>query len=380
MHAMMGDVRLLPDQSEVRATVLMEFIIDKLKLLSYERDFCFSRKPPWPRLHKLYFALPAHNRNEQFLYFINITSWLLRIIGRNFETPSEADDPNTTCTNISVELRDLGFAPPSWPPAKLKQGHGDAVCSVLDGLTSLALEIRKFQFQPPQNPCDNYPEESPKLGNDRVETTDELYVPDSEDAEASRVDEFTPDLDERKSSDSSFVVRSNVDPQKWRLELERVAPQLRVSVVADGKDWRAHLEQAHKLEGDMLASLTSNQDQLERVEMDVTSALEKLESRENFINAQFEPLAAEYAAVKSQISGIQEKHRRSLENVANLTQKLSQISDQLDHVKQLMVEKGNVISDLSPLVLMKSTTQKLKAEIRDMELQNGVLKNSLLQT
>lgn len=117
-----------------------------------------------------------------------------------------------------------------------------------------------------------------------------------------------------------------------------------------------------------------------------------------------------------------QKHRRSLENVANLTQKLSQISDQLDHVKvrrhldicmwsngnhsdsshniihwkdgrpgpalksknrvhyircrcsadfsspatdkcmqqQLMVEKGNVISDLSPLVLMKSTTQKLK--------------------
>ncbi|OAE20953.1 hypothetical protein AXG93_3846s1120 [Marchantia polymorpha subsp. ruderalis] len=320
----------------------MEFIIDKLKLLSYERDFCFSRKPPWPRLHKLYFALPAHNRNEQFLYFINISP-------------------------AAVELRDLGFAPPSWPPAKLKQvtlsmqwqlvilfsGYThDSICSVLDGLTSLALEIRKFQFQPPQNPCDNYPEESPKLGNDRVETTDELYVPDSEDAEASRVDEFTPDLDERKSSDSSFVVRSNVDPQKWRLELERVAPQLRVSVVADGKDWRAHLEQAHKLEGDMLASLTSNQDQLERVEMDVTSALEKLESRENFINAQFEPLAAEYAAVKSQISGIQEKHRRSLENVANLTQKLSQISDQLDHVK---------------------------AEIRDMELQNGVLKNSLLQ-
>jgi estrogen-related receptor beta like 1 len=41
------------------------------------------------------------------------------------------------------------------------------------------------------------------------------------------------------------MLESKVDASEWKLELERVAPQLRVTVVADGKDWRAHLDQTH---------------------------------------------------------------------------------------------------------------------------------------
>ena len=37
-----------------------------------------------------------------------------------------------------------------------------------------------------------------------------------------------------------------VDPAEWRLELERVAPRLRITMPLDAKDWRLHLEQAHQ--------------------------------------------------------------------------------------------------------------------------------------
>lgn len=36
---------------------------------------------------------------------------------------------------------------------------------------------------------------------------------------------------------------SKVDPTAWRLEVERVAPRLRITLNANAKDWRSHLEE-----------------------------------------------------------------------------------------------------------------------------------------
>ena len=37
----------------------------------------------------------------------------------------------------------------------------------------------------------------------------------------------------------------STDADTWRLEVERVAPQLRMTVKSDGREWRNHLEQMH---------------------------------------------------------------------------------------------------------------------------------------
>jgi hypothetical protein len=45
-----------------------------------------------------------------------------------------------------------------------------------------------------------------------------------------------------------------VDPVAWKLEVERVAPKLRVAVAPDMRDWRQHLEVAHTHMGTMAAA------------------------------------------------------------------------------------------------------------------------------
>ena len=76
-------------------------------------------------------------------------AWLLTLSGQPFQSPQQYDDPNLTCTNILTELRQAGFAPASFPPTKLRQGHGVAVCGVLNALCDLALEKTGFSFCPP---------------------------------------------------------------------------------------------------------------------------------------------------------------------------------------------------------------------------------------
>ena len=39
------------------------------------------------------------------------------------------------------------------------------------------------------------------------------------------------------------MLQSKIDPTAWRMEVERVAPKLRITLAADAKDWRSHLEE-----------------------------------------------------------------------------------------------------------------------------------------
>ena len=49
------------------------------------------------------------------------------------------------------------------------------------------------------------------------------------------------------------------------MELERVAPQLRVTVVPDGKDWRSHLDQTHQHQETIEKALPDSKAQLAKV-------------------------------------------------------------------------------------------------------------------
>lgn len=48
--------------------------------------------------------------------------------------------------------------------------------------------------------------------------------------------------------------RLQVDPIAWKLEVERMAPKLRVAVAPDMRDWRQHLDAAHTHMGTMAAA------------------------------------------------------------------------------------------------------------------------------
>ena len=41
------------------------------------------------------------------------------------------------------------------------------------------------------------------------------------------------------------MLASQCDTEQWRLEVERVAPRLKVTVRVDGKEWRTHLDLIH---------------------------------------------------------------------------------------------------------------------------------------
>ncbi|KAG8587262.1 hypothetical protein GDO81_005616 [Engystomops pustulosus] len=363
--------------------VLMEDLLEKLKLLDYEEDLL--RKQNMRPISRLYFALPT-NPGEQFYMFSSLAAWLINKAGRYFEQPQEYDDPNAVISKILSELRSFGGTA-DFPPSKLKAGYGEQVCYVLDFLAEKALKHIDFTWNRPTYPSEELEEEV--VGEDDAELTlnkieDEIVEEDSDNDEEQFIDLNVLKAQTSKlsaeSSKPAEILESNTDAAEWYLEVERVLPQLKVTVRTDNKDWRAHVDQMHQHRDGMETSLGETKGYLDKLHSEVSKTLEKVTSREKYINSQLDPLIQEYRAAQAQLSELKEQHQQVTEKVTEKTQILSELNEDLEKVKQEIEEKGSSITDGAPLVKMKQALTKLKQENIQMDIRIGVVEHALLQS
>lgn len=241
---------------------VMEEVLEKLKLLDYETDFC--KQMGFRPLSRHYFAF-ATNPGEQFFTFTSLAAWLLTCCGKNFEQPQEYDDPNATVSSILDEMKKLGVLA-DFPPAKLKTGSGEQVCYVIDKLADEALKGRKFAWQKPQHAQEDFEEET--MEDDEAELTLNKVEEEMMDEVEEEIEEDDSYLDlagmkeqsqMNEMADSSkpdSVMESTTDAAEWKLEVERVLPLLKVHIRTDNKDWRTHYEQMQQHSEGIKSSLT----------------------------------------------------------------------------------------------------------------------------
>ncbi|XP_049834684.1 intraflagellar transport protein 57 homolog isoform X1 [Schistocerca gregaria] len=363
--------------------IVMEDLHDKLKLLNYDTEFIQTLK--MKPLSRHYFAIKT-NPGEQFYLFTSLAAWLIRKMGKIFEQPQEYDDPNSTISGILDVLRETG-TPVTFPPNKLKQGYGEYAIFVLDHLVDAALKYAGFSWKKPQPAVEVEAEEEIEQLQENFEE-EELaaeYTDEEDDDEENML--HVDDLHKLSFSNVATsepqkleeVLVSDMDVEKWKLEVERVLPQLKVTIKPDASDWRSRLEQMRKHRTGMEDALTSAQTQLSRLHTDVEHTLDKVASRERYLNAQLEPLLVQYRALKDEHSRLSTSYREMSARVAERTKILSQLSEELDAVKREMEERSSSMTDGTPLVNIKKAITKVKSEITSMDVRIGVLENSLLQ-
>lgn len=370
--------------------VIMEDLLDKLKVLDYEEQVL--SKHNMKALSRHYFASSPYmpsNPGEQFYMFTVIASWLINEAGRPFEQPQEYDDPNATVSNILSELRSFGGLV-DFPPSKLKSGSGEHVCYVLDRLAEEVLKKRGFGkegfWKRPKYPNEDLEEESVQ------EDDAELILSKVEEEMTGEPDDFEEDnvmdLEALKSrtnqSDTSLskpddILESTTDAAEWNLEVERVLPLLKVTIRTDNKDWRIHVDQMHQHRDGIKSSLKETKGYLDKLQEEIGKTLEKVGSREKYINNQLEHLIQEYRSAQSKLSEAKERYQQGSGGVTERTRVLAELTEELDKVKQEMEERGSSMSDGAPVVKIKQSLTKLKQEIVQMDIRIGVVEHTLLQ-
>ncbi|XP_066282808.1 intraflagellar transport protein 57 homolog [Branchiostoma lanceolatum] len=364
--------------------VVMEDLVDKLKLLQYEDGFIkgWGFKP----LPRHYFAIPT-NPGEQFYAFTSLCAWLITKCGKPFDQPQEYDDPNATISNILDEVRRLGGAV-DFPPSKLKQGCGEHAVYILDKLADEAMTSSSFTWDKPVYPEEEMEEET--MVDDDAELTlnkveDEMMMDDDDEIEE---EETFLDLEglkkqsmknESEGSKPVEIMESTTDAAEWKLEVERVLPSLKVHIKADNKDWRAHFEQMLQHRDGIEHSLTESRGHLDKLHQEITRTLEKIGSREKYINNQLENLLQEFRAMQDQLAQAKEKYREGSGGVTERTRDLALITEELEQVKSEMEERGTSMTDGTPLVKIKQALTRLKTEMTQMDIRMGVVEHTLNQ-
>lgn len=359
--------------------------MDKLKLLQYESGFCQKLKfKPFPR-H--YFALST-NPGEQFYSFSNLAVWLLNLSGSKLDQPQEYDDPNATIATILTEAKQLGIQA-DFPPAKLKSGAGEHVCHLMDGLAVGALQATEFTWKRPL--YQDEPSLTSEVIQEEVSEVNLTQIEDQmEDAEVDSEDEAPVFLDlsgfkSSKDAEGDIAVgldsalEATVDTQEWRLEVERVLPSLKIHVRQDNRDWRGHYEQMHVHSDGITAALSETKGYLDKLHQEITKTLEKIGSREKYINNQLEHHIQEFRKCQDELAEVKEKYSHGSGGVTTLARELAQVSEELETVKAEMDQRGTSMTDAAPLVKIKQSLTKLKAESTQMEIRLGVVEHTLLE-
>lgn len=366
---------------------MMEDLMDKLNILNYDDEFLKDLK--MRPLNKHYFALQT-NTGEQFFMFTSLSGWLVRKLGRPFEQPQEYDDPNSTIASILDATRELGILV-DFPPNKLKQGWGKHAIYILNSLADKVLEHTKFIWRKPRPPPEldeenGIVEDDSELLLERVEEF--MAAEDSEEDEDNllHIDDLhnIPSVtkagyDMYETQKPEEILESNTNTEEWRLELERVLPLLKVTIKTDARDWRSHLEQMKHHRTGMEETLTTAKLQLEKLERDITGTMDKIQSREKFLNSQLEGLLNQHRSVQDELARVTEQYREVSGGVTERQRLLSRITDELELVKQEMDERGSTMTDGSPLVNIKKAISKIKSDIGEMDVRIGVLDHTILQ-
>ncbi|KAM9322276.1 intraflagellar transport protein 57 homolog [Pholidichthys leucotaenia] len=373
-----------------QAFVVMESLLEKLKVLNYEEEIL--AKHNMKSLNRHYFVSSPYvtsNSGEQFYTFTVLAAWLINAAGRPFTEPQEYDEPTATVSKILAELRAFGVKV-DFPPYKLKSGSGEIVCFVLDRLAEEALKRRGFTFKRPVYPTETTEEES-VVEDDTELTLSKAEEEMVEEADDDDNDENVMDLEDLKlrttaataepetSSKPDEILESTVDAAEWYLEVERVLPQLKVTVRTDNKDWRIHVDQMHQHRDGIKSSLKEAKSYLDKLQDDIGKTLEKVSSREKYINNQLESQIHEYRNAQAKLGEAKERYQEASGRVTEETRVLAEISEELEKVKQEMEEKGSSMSDGAPVVKIRQSLTKLKQEIVQMDVRIGVVEHTLLQ-
>lgn len=372
--------------SSIALSYQSDDLMEKLKQLHFEK--LLLREMKMKQLHRFYFVR-SFNSGEQFFMFISICAWLIRQTGRDFPPPQEFDDPNLVISKIVKVLQEMDIQT-DFPTTKLIQGAGPICIYIMDCLAQQVIKIGKVSFKAP----DIKKEEAAVLetmDNDQeviLEKVEELNAFASDESEDEHASMFGMNLGNtttggRPGNKPSMQqkdynkMETVADSEQWRLELERVLPTLKVVVKADPRDWRAHLEQMKSLRKNIQTASDETQSQLKKLKSDISLALEKIESREKHLNTDLKPTVQSYKHISTELQQLTTLIRENDQEKGQTEQQLFKISNELDNIKIQMEQRGNTMTDGSPLINIKKAIYKIKEEIQDMDIKIGIMQHTL---
>jgi estrogen-related receptor beta like 1 len=357
---------------------MMEDLLERLKLLDYESEFC--QKKSFPLFSRHFFSVPDDNAATQFSRFLKLVAWLMDLCDQEF-TIDKFDDPTTSVNKVMLELKNMEFES-DFPAGKLRQACGTPVLDVLNFLAERALARGGFDWAAgarPKHDEEAFVDEAEVDEDADVGAMEEEFADAPEEEEVMYSDLVKQEQLQEEAVLNQSMLEADLDPVEWKMELERVGPRLKVKHVSHGKEWRAHLEATRRHERTISRILPPTQQQLKAIEASISAAADRVQSKEKYINSQFDTRNSEFRTAQQRQRELEERRQSSSNSVEELSNTLAIVTDRLEEVRSRQESRGNSMTDTKPLMRIKKALKKLKGEMVGMEIRIGVVGHTLMQ-
>lgn len=119
------------------------------------------------------------------------------------------------------------------------------------------------------------------------------------------------------------------------------------------------------------------QSQLKKMQSEMIFAMEKVESREKHLNKDLKDLILEYKNLSTELTAVNKEIKENDRGRVEMEETLSRLTNELENVKIQMEQRGNSMSDGSPLINIKKAVIRLKEEMDELNVKIGVMQHTL---
>lgn len=177
------------------------------------------------------------------------------------------------------------------------------------------------------------------------------------------------------------IIRSKIDGREWMNEYEQMLPQLKLAnrfLDETGNNWRIRFEELKKRNHLINNEHKKSNDGLNRIELDVQKSLDRLESRERYVQQQMHALCNELLAYRSELNRSMDNYQQINGGVISKSRRLAELNEQIQRVKTETEKREQFINDKAPLIQIKKSLAKLKLEINELNIKIGVGMRNLM--
>lgn len=180
------------------------------------------------------------------------------------------------------------------------------------------------------------------------------------------------------NSPSRQVVYSQINPEEWAKEHKRVGADLKKPVVEGKKHWSQHVDDMCTACKTISGNLDFSETGLREIAREITEDLESIRSKEGSLGGKCEERLKSLEQAKRQAAQSKEEYTERSNCVEALAGSLSEISEQLDELKDSIGEHAGKMEDSSPMVRLRQGLQKTKKENNELSMRLGVAKQLLV--
>ena len=199
------------------------------------------------------------------------------------------------------------------PPNQLRQGFGTPICIVLLSLVNKAIQKNNFSFKKPrlEEKKSNSKEEGLEIEDEMPDLiNNEIDYGDEVNEKSDTKNAPNPQSNDKGVDDGSGILFSNISPEEWQRELEKVSSKLKfdyAKVNMNGtSEWREHIQQIKEGGEKFTTAIPDSRAVLENLSSEIDKSLDKIMKKEEQLSKNHENIV-EIIKEKNTINETEEK-------------------------------------------------------------------------